>query len=285
MARVDEIEGGFRVELGARRLERVRIQRLGQDEIEAGERRRHRVEVAARFFDAPRKLVKDPLHLEPLGELGLAERVVRFQDLERLDEDRLPARRLVVDDPLDRGAVLGLDRHDVAPTALRDDRVLQHPEQVRRPHESIEALLEPSLRRAQVGPQRAEPGARPIEDLAGRADRVLDRGRDIGGWSRETRAGRERGIRMDIGEQALGGPDRLRNGDELDWIERAAEPRAAQRVADVSRAAQAARWARAQKVPRRRGLILEALRLADVGRRKERFGELPTGRECGPLSQ
>src|SRR3989442_15305438 len=90
-------------------------------------------------------------------------------------------------DAFDRRAVLGFHRHDVAPTALRDDRVLEQPQQVRRSHESIEALLEAGLGRPEDRTERPEPTAGTSEYLAGRADRVRDRGAHIPGRSRETR--------------------------------------------------------------------------------------------------
>ena len=92
MARVDQIEDALRVQLGAVRLQRVRVQGLREDQVESRERRRHCVEVLAGLLDASRELVQDPLDLESLGQLGLAQRVVRFHDLERLDEDRLSTR-------------------------------------------------------------------------------------------------------------------------------------------------------------------------------------------------
>ena len=188
-------------------------------------------------------------------------------------------------DAFDRRAVLGFHRHDVAPAALRDDRVLEQPQQVRRSHESIEALLEAGLGGPEVRTERPEPTAGTIEYLAGRADGVLDRGGHIRGRSRETSARGEWRIRTDVGEQVLGRADRIRHRDELDRIERAAELRAPERIADIACAAQTARRTLAEQVPPRRGLVLEALGLAEVRRREKRLGELAARRECGALGQ
>ena len=283
MARVDEVEHPLGVELWPDRLQRIRIQRLGEDEVERGERRGHRVEILARLLDPSRKLVEDPLDLEPLGELRLAQRIVGFQDLERFDEDGLPARGLIVHDPFDRGPVLGLHRHDVAPAALRHDRILQEPQEIRRMDEAVEALLQTRLRRAQVGAKRAEPSAGPFQDLAGGSDRVLDRGRDVDGRSRETRARRERRVRPHVGEEPLRGADRVRYSEELSRIERSTQPRAPERIANVAGAAQSARRARTEKGARGRRLVLETLRLTEVGRWEQRFGELSSGCERGAV--
>ena len=186
-------------------------------------------------------------------------------------------------DPFDRGAVLGLHRHHVTPAALSHDRVLEQPEQVRGTNESVEALLEACLGGAKVGPQRPEPGARPIEDLARRADRVLDRSGDVGWRSRETGAPGERRIRTHVCEEVLGRADRVRDGDELHGVKRPTELGPSDRVADIARAAEAARRAPAHEITRRRRLVLKTLRLAQIHRREERLGELAPGRERRPL--
>ena len=58
-------------------------------------------------------------------ERDLAHAVAEVQDLERLDEERLPARGLVVHHAADLGTRLRAYRDDVPPVALRDDRLLQ----------------------------------------------------------------------------------------------------------------------------------------------------------------
>ena len=140
-------------------------------------------------------------------------------------------------DSLDRAAVLRLDRHDVAAAALRDDRVLQQPGELRRLHEPVEPLLEPRLCGAQVGAERAQARAGAVEHLAGRADRVFDRAGDVGGRAGEARARRERRVGADVLEKAQRRLDRVRHGEKLLGIERPAEPRAPERVADVARPA------------------------------------------------
>ena len=53
------------------------------------------------------------------------QRVAQLDGDERLDEERLAAARLVVDDAADACLRLGPDRHHVAPVAQGDDRLLQ----------------------------------------------------------------------------------------------------------------------------------------------------------------
>ena len=124
MARGDEVEPPPIVEDGPFALERVREERFRHREIDARERAHHRVELIGVLLDATREFVEDALDLGALGELGLAERVVRLEDLERLDEDGRTRRGLVVDDALHGAAHLGSDGDDVAAAALRDDRLL-----------------------------------------------------------------------------------------------------------------------------------------------------------------
>ena len=52
VARVDEIEHAVGVELGPGRLQRIGIEGFREDEVEGGERHRHRVKVFARLLDA-----------------------------------------------------------------------------------------------------------------------------------------------------------------------------------------------------------------------------------------
>ena len=106
MTRADEVEHAVRVEHRPLALEMCGELRLREQQIDRGKRVDHRVEVLTRPLDPPRKLVEDVSHLGALRELGLAQRVVRLEDLERLDEDRGPARGLVVDDALHRAAHL-----------------------------------------------------------------------------------------------------------------------------------------------------------------------------------
>ena len=100
--------------------------RAGDPEVEASPgRRASRRAASACCGDERRQLVEDAL-LFGLGlELRLAPGVAQLDDDERLDEQRLAAARLIVDDALDAALGVGPDRHDVAAVAQGDDRLLQ----------------------------------------------------------------------------------------------------------------------------------------------------------------
>ena len=75
--------------------------------------------------DPPPELREQPLGLPPLLGSEQREVVVRLDDLERLDEHRLPRARSVVHDAGDSRAGGGEDRQAVAVVAEHDDRVAQ----------------------------------------------------------------------------------------------------------------------------------------------------------------
>src|SRR5207249_6693649 len=218
-----------------------------------------RVEILPRALDAARELVEDASHFGALRELRLAQRVVRLEDLERLDEDRGAARGLIVDDPLHRAAHLRLDRNDVAAATLGHELLLQHPRELRGAQQPVQALLQARLRRAQRRAQRAQAWARSVEHLARSRDRLLDRLRDLARRAREARLRGNGRIRVDVGEQLLGRADRVRDLDELEWIERATQARPPQRVTDVARAADTRGGLCAEQVARGGGLVLQTL--------------------------
>ena len=93
-----------------------------------------------------------------LGDLRLAPGVAELDRDERLDEERLAAARGVVDDALDARTGLGLDRHDVATVAERDDRLLEGRAQLR-PDEGIEAPLGADRTRREPPPGGRRGGA------------------------------------------------------------------------------------------------------------------------------
>src|SRR5205085_1453588 len=72
-----------------------------------------------------RQLVEDPLLLRLCLQLRLAPRVAQVDDDQRLDEQRLAAARLVVDDALDAAAGVGPDWDDITAVAQRDERLLK----------------------------------------------------------------------------------------------------------------------------------------------------------------
>ena len=81
---------------------------------------RLRADQRAQLAEDPRDLV---LFLRPQR----AHPVVRLQRFERLDEQRVPARARVVDDPRELARKLSLDRDNEAAVAHGDDRVLNRP--------------------------------------------------------------------------------------------------------------------------------------------------------------
>ena len=78
--------------------------RARQPEVERGEGGERLVERIRLRRDELRQLVEDALLLRLDRELRLAPRVAQLDHDERLDEQRLAAARLVVDDALDAAA-------------------------------------------------------------------------------------------------------------------------------------------------------------------------------------
>ena len=200
MARAHEIEHPVGVEHGplASRCPRAPPSRAGGRARRARSSSRRGPPPPARRGARARRGCAGP---RPLGELGFAQRVVRLEDLERLDEYRLSARGLVVDDPLHRGAVLGLHRHHVAAAALGDDAAPAAPERAR---------ASAGGRRAAAGGAPAPRGARRAasrdgrwrgRDLAGARDRVLDRVGKLAWRAREASVSGERRVRMDVAKR------------------------------------------------------------------------------------
>ena len=74
---------------------------LGGPEVELGERLEGLAQEQPVGGDQRRELVEDPLLLLADGRLGLSPRIAQLHDHERLNEQRLPAARGVVDDALD----------------------------------------------------------------------------------------------------------------------------------------------------------------------------------------
>ena len=141
-------------------IELIGEARPAEPEVEAGQG----VQVGAQGLgvgaDVGGELVEDPLLLRLGRQLRLAPRVGQLHRHERLDEEGLPAARLVVDDALDPALGIGPHRHHVAAVAQRDERLLQRPREVR-----VDERLEPAAQsfmgqRAPTGAGRPAP-ARP----------------------------------------------------------------------------------------------------------------------------
>ena len=140
----------------------------------------------------------------------LGEGVVRLDDGERLDEERLARARLLVDDPGDALAPVGADGQAVAPPLLRHVAVGED-----------------------VGP-RAHELLEPPHDVAPQADdRGADRGEARGGRVADPAVGLEDDVPLreevlEVAERGRGGP-RGRGGRAPRRGRRAAPPRSARR--------------------------------------------------------
>ena len=75
--------------------------------------------------DGCRQLAQDPLDLVALGPCGLGEAVVQLDDVERLDEERLPGRRCVVHDAGNAAPRARLHREHGSAGTFGDERLLQ----------------------------------------------------------------------------------------------------------------------------------------------------------------
>ena len=144
----------------------------------------------------------------------------------------------VVDDALDPGPGLGLDRHDVAAVAERDDRLLERAAELRA-DERVEPAPEPVVRDADGRPQPAEARRRGVEQLAGRVE-AAGEGRADRRQRVELAGERVEQRPAVVGERRLeagGRVERVGDLEELRRIEAAAARRALDRRPDVVRAA------------------------------------------------
>ena len=151
----------------------------------------------------------------------------------------LPGR--VVDDALDPGPRVGADRHDVAPVAHRDQRLLERAAQLRA-DERVQAAAEPV-----VGDPDGAPAARPGAARRCPAARPWDRScaasvlRRAGSGCRRrprSRSSGRRSSRQRRGE-AGGGVERLHDLEEMGGIEATAPDRPPDPWVDVVGAADA----------------------------------------------
>ena len=123
--RLGRVAAGQRVEDRADGVHLVAEAPLGEVQVKLGQRLDAPVKLVAVDRDAVAQVAQDPLDLVPLLGFQAPDPVAGLDDRQRLDEQRLAARRLVVDDPLDPAALVGLDGQDVAAVPLGDDGVLQ----------------------------------------------------------------------------------------------------------------------------------------------------------------
>ena len=165
--------------------------RLGGPEVEPGERVERLAQGRPVRGHERRQLVEDPRDLLGLGDLRLAPGVAELDHDERLDEQRLAAARRVVDDALDPRAGLGLDRHDVAAVAERDDRLLERAAELRA-DERVQASPQPVVGDADRRAQAAETRRGRVEQLPDRIEAARERAaqrRAAGGAPGRGRAG------------------------------------------------------------------------------------------------
>ena len=125
MAGAAEGNAAVRADLGPRGVHLVAQLAAGKDEVEVDEN----VIVPQDRLGKARRLggegEEDALDLLFFLGLQLLELVVRLHDAHRLDKERRARGGNVVDKAGQVAAVVGLDGHDEAPVALRDERLLQ----------------------------------------------------------------------------------------------------------------------------------------------------------------
>ena len=212
----------------------ARERRLGRPEVELRQRPERLAQGIGVGGHERGQLVEDARDLLGLGDLCLAPGVAQLDRDERLDEQRRAAPRGVVDDALDPRAGLGLDRHDVAAVAQRDDRLLEGVAQLRA-DERVEPAAQPVVgdadRRAQA-PEARRGGVEQLPDRieAPRQRRAQRRQRvqlapEIA-QERSSLIGEERG-------QAGGRVERRRDLQELAGFEAPATDRPLDGGADV----------------------------------------------------
>ena len=120
------------------RVELARETGAGHPEVECRQGGERVVEGIGLGIDETRKLVEDPLLLRLDGQLCLAPDVAQLDDDQRLDEQRLAAARLVMDDALHLAALVGADRDHVATVAQRDERFLKDTRHLAAVHQLLE---------------------------------------------------------------------------------------------------------------------------------------------------
>ncbi len=226
--------------LGTSRVHLGGQTRLGGPQVEAGQRIDRLTHGRGVRRDERRQLVEDPGHLLLLGGLRLAPRVPELDGDERLDEQRLAAARGVVDDALHPGPGFGLDGHDIAPVAQRDDRFLQRAAELGA-DQRIETAPEPVIGDAHGRTQPAEPRRGGVEQLAHRveapSERAPDRGQRV---ELATELAKERTAFVGERRRETGGRiERVSDGQEMLRFEPSAADGSVDERTDVVRATHA----------------------------------------------
>ncbi|GBD15933.1 hypothetical protein HRbin26_00828 [bacterium HR26] len=143
---------------------------LGQRQVDGSGRFHCAVKVVGSRRDLIGQGAEDALDLMLLGELQLAPPVVEFDDLQRLNEEGLPAGRDVVRDPGHQVAAIGTHRNHVAALAHGDDRILDRLGDVRARQQPAKPLEQPLVGLLQLAPDLGQPLRGGVEDLSARPD-------------------------------------------------------------------------------------------------------------------
>ena len=249
---------------------------LGRPQVEPGQALERLAQRSGIGGDERRQLVEDPGDLLLLGHLGLPPGVAQLDGDERLDEQRLPAARGVVDDALHPGPGLGLDRDHVAAVAQRDDRLLEGAAELRA-HERVEPSPQPVVCDADGGPQPAQPWRRGVEQLADRVEAA----RQGAAHRRQrmeaaTQLAQQRTTLLGEGRrEARRGIQRVGDRQELLRVEAASAGRPFDGRADVVRPADSDARVVAQQRACLVGLVEHARHHRRIGLRLQRLGQTP----------
>ena len=153
--------------------------RLGHGQVDGGSRFHRARDLLGSGADLVAERIEDAVDLVLLVELALPPAVVQLDDLERLDEERLTARRRVVDDPLQLSPGVRTHRHHVAAVPCGDDRVLEHRRVLAPADERVEPLHQPAVGDSHVSPDPAQFRTGGVQDVAARANGAVDVGLEI----------------------------------------------------------------------------------------------------------
>jgi len=160
----DDVDAPLGVQLWFHRLHLAAEECLGEDHVEL----RQDVQVVYDEVGVRRDLGgergQDALDLLFLLRRPLLQVVARLHHRHRLDEQRRAACGLVVNQPGDIGAALGLDRQHIAAVALGDDGVLQILGLLA-PQKGVQLFAHPVSEEAKVTPDVVELGAGAVGDL------------------------------------------------------------------------------------------------------------------------
>ena len=221
--------------------------------------------------DLVRQLGQNALDLGLLAALEHLDLVVDFHDRRGLDEYSRAGGRGIVHEARDVAAVLGLDRHNIAPVSLGDDGFLQILGPLAR-DQAVQGLAHLARNAPQLAADGQQLGACAVRDLllgddCGR-DGLFER--PITGKQAENR--RERGLFLVlrvVHQRAARGLQQARHVEQLARVQRAAARGAHQRRTHLADAAEARAALPDHQVLRVGRLIHPDLRLLMVVQRPQ----------------